>query len=726
MLFGTRYTLCLDVFPKFPTNPQVNKDTVAIDTERDRYCPSRWIEDVYKLRNLFAERTQTESQTITATDADLQHSSLDWENLSDYRLSNIELLPIDHTMLENIANNSLHAWNKKDIFQAEHLGLGVVRLFKDSPGHINLNKIDSPSELVQIPGDETTVAIIAVPFYLTTSELLLGFFEGEVLNQLSHLRLIKMINSNRTMALLKFKDKKHVSPFMNSYNGRKFSSLDPETCAVIKIKEICFRPLDEKGEQVGNSLPYLLPDPFTSSTSTLLNDKNDTHSSIKKFNYTELPTCPVCLERLDSDVTGIVTIQCQHSYHCLCLSKWSEDKCPVCRYSTKSNIDRKKNISNDLLTNYPLSLHETYLALNSRKNSYQASVLAPNKKSHSLVDNPTELFNTSLKMCHSCNEKNNLWICLVCGNVGCGRYNNEHAVKHFFETNHCFSMDLNTQRVWDYERDGYVHRLVQNEADGKIVELTLQDESKKSLDKKIDNIGFEYSKMLISQLESQRDYYTSIIEQFQENANYHAESTQRLLEKCRNLESQVDSLAQNLDASNKKFECLGESHLTATKEQECLIKQIEKLKSSNEEKKDIQSRKIIVLQNKLQEESLINEGLLSNMDKMKILAEDNIRKNLYLKTQNLKLAKDLKDLQDTNTDLLAHFEMQAKLDSTSKGGDIYLNDNNSTLTPARQRELNNMQMISNGLDAIEVNDGNGDREKEKKKNKKKKANKKKG
>ena len=32
-------------------------------------------------------------------------------------------------------------------------------------------------------------------------------------------------------------------------------------------------------------------------------------------------------------------------------------------------------------------------------------------------------------------------------------------------------MELATQRVWDYKGDNYVHRLIQNKVDGKLVEL---------------------------------------------------------------------------------------------------------------------------------------------------------------------------------------------------------------------------------------------------------------
>ena len=76
-----------------------------------------------------------------------------------------------------------------------------------------------------------------------------------------------------------------------------------------------------------------------------------------------------------------------------------------------------------------------------------------------------------LASCTECGSRLNLWICLICGNVGCGRQGRAHAKGHYDLTTHCFSMELATQRVWDYAGDNYVHRLIQNKADGKLVEL---------------------------------------------------------------------------------------------------------------------------------------------------------------------------------------------------------------------------------------------------------------
>lgn len=57
---------------------------------------------------------------------------------------------------------------------------------------------------------------------------------------------------------------------------------------------------------------------------------------------------------------------------------------------------------------------------------------------------------------------------LVCQMIS---YKEGHAVNHWKESQHCYSLDLETQRVWDYVGDGYVHRLIQSKTDGKLVEL---------------------------------------------------------------------------------------------------------------------------------------------------------------------------------------------------------------------------------------------------------------
>ncbi|CAM9874380.1 unnamed protein product [Ectocarpus sp. 6 AP-2014] len=60
--------------------------------------------------------------------------------------------------------------------------------------------------------------------------------------------------------------------------------------------------------------------------------------------------------------------------------------------------------------------------------------------------------------CETCRIAHNLWICMVCGHIGCGRYTGEHASRHFRLSGHTYSLELSTGRVWDYIGDCYAHR----------------------------------------------------------------------------------------------------------------------------------------------------------------------------------------------------------------------------------------------------------------------------
>ena len=136
----------------------------------------------------------------------------------------------------------------------------------------------------------------------------------------------------------------------------------------------------------------------------------------------DMPTCPVCLERLDTSVSGLLTIVCNHTFHCQCYARWPDCSCPVCRH---------------------------------------APYVADDGSGTAVMD----------AACETCDSRDNLWMCLLCAHVGCGRTAGGHAQAHFQESLHPFSLQLGTQCVWDYVGDAYVHRLVQGETDGKLVEV---------------------------------------------------------------------------------------------------------------------------------------------------------------------------------------------------------------------------------------------------------------
>lgn len=49
-------------------------------------------------------------------------------------------------------------------------------------------------------------------------------------------------------------------------------------------------------------------------------------SEAESSNLVELPTCPICLERLDGTHSGLITVSCGHTHHCTCLLRWGDSR----------------------------------------------------------------------------------------------------------------------------------------------------------------------------------------------------------------------------------------------------------------------------------------------------------------------------------------------------------------------------------------------------------------
>ncbi|XVE71479.1 hypothetical protein DITRI_Ditri10aG0153600 [Diplodiscus trichospermus] len=76
--------------------------------------------------------------------------------------------------------------------------------------------------------------------------------------------------------------------------------------------------------------------------------------------------------------------------------------------------------------------------------------------------------------CSVCGSLENLWVCLICGFMGCasaGIIKEGHAFRHWKDAQHCYSLELISQQIWDYVGDGYFQRFNQSKANGKSVEM---------------------------------------------------------------------------------------------------------------------------------------------------------------------------------------------------------------------------------------------------------------
>ncbi|OAA59546.1 RING finger protein [Niveomyces insectorum RCEF 264] len=403
-------------------------------------------------------------------------------------------------------------------------GWGIVHLYREGGGGAAAAAAATNPETVdghdEDGSDGTILCIPAVPSYLTPSDFL-GFVGATWSRDVRHFRMVLTSRTNRYMVLLKCRDAARARAWRAAFDGRVFNSMEAEVCHVTFIKSITLGMGGGGGGLRSTNAGAAAGEASESSGSA-------THLARRPFppptpNLLELPTCPVCLERMD-DTAGLMTILCQHVFHCTCLQTWKGSGCPVCRATNPSPL---------------AGLLDDALAAGGDGNSNSNG----NGNGNGVAPFGAGVSN----LCAVCDCPDDLWICLVCGHVGCGRYKGGHAKEHWKETAHSFSLELETQHVWDYAGDRWVHRLLRNKG-GKVVELPEEEDggpkgkgeaaAAAAADEdadvvpraKLDHIGLEYTHLLTSQLESQRVYFGELVRKAADKAAQAAQAQLRELE----------------------------------------------------------------------------------------------------------------------------------------------------------------------------------------------------
>ena len=534
------------------------------------------------------------------------------------------------------------------------VGWGVVHLYRDSEessvlddgvavGRKSLDNSRDSGGAGFDTEDCTTLCILAVPSWMMPSDLL-GFVGDQAREDVSHFRLIRTGRANKYMVLLKFRSPKRAREWQKAYNGRLFSAAEPENCHVVFIKSVEFVSPDsaEEGEveQSVRSFPQNNQhDPFTPhghghGVGRTKDAKGLTSKPLAPPppNLLELPTCPVCLERMD-ETTGLLTILCQHVFHCACLEKWRfpGSGCPVCRYTQSP------------------------------------SYTFPYPRNNAGADEDAE------PLCSVCATDVNLWICLICGNTGCGRYDSAHAYAHYEATSHCYAMDLSTQHVWDYAGDGYVHRLIQSKPDFSSQQQTTAASHAKhspsgSLDyagaakvrheneayraeaqdmvprEKMESMANEYTYLLTSQLEGQRKYFE--------------EQVERAVDKASQASLKAEAAAASAETATAAAS-------TATAEREAMKDQLTRLEFALTKAEKMKSKFESLardLSAQLREEKTMNEGLVQ-----RIQAADSKAAEAAKEVEKAK--QEVSELQDVNHDLTSFISGQEKVRELQAAGE---------------------------------------------------------
>lgn len=339
-------------------------------------------------------------------------------------------------------------------------------------------------------GPEACMALAtSVPCHMSAPEFcdFVGAFGSESHRRFRHCRVLHGHNSEEYLLALQMASPEDVSWLVRSFHGRPYNAIEAsicslhpvlssqtgcleenaspsaENCALAKRRSPVLPPLppalpqsvDDKLHSLATGStslpsPLMLPSvprkssPLMSPCSQpevpelFIQSGAGTHGIVSPTptsSGNERSYCAVCFETVDSNPAeyqltelggGVpLTILCGHTFHARCLSRWCDSTCPVCRF---------------------------------QQHPYQTS------------------------SCDVCGQVEGVHICLVCGFIGCTAHPGQgHAQQHFEATSHAYALDVNTQHVWDYAGNGYVHRLLYNDQDGKMVEHSVPQDSNESL-----------------------------------------------------------------------------------------------------------------------------------------------------------------------------------------------------------------------------------------------------
>lgn len=124
---------------------------------------------------------------------------------------------------------------------------------------------------------------------------------------------------------MKFKDVEAAYTYHRKFNGRKFHGMEPEICHIVFINSITWdiNLIKKKNNDDHDESNQKMEIQYPMLKDTLQAEHNKT--ALKPCTI-ELPTCPVCLERMDENITGLLGTTCQHSFDCGCLEKWGNGK----------------------------------------------------------------------------------------------------------------------------------------------------------------------------------------------------------------------------------------------------------------------------------------------------------------------------------------------------------------------------------------------------------------
>ena len=422
---------------------------------------------------------------------------------------------------------------------------GKVELYKLNSNTLSLTNTIETFRFLPI-NRTNSLLLINLPEDISV-DYFINYIGGEI-EKIQNITVITEPKTKFRSLIIKFYQQDMADNFYYNYKVRSIKENKSEFLYFVFLRNIIY---SNKEDSKTNK-----------NTIEINTSKQQKEEEEDKYTLSQIPTCQLCLEKIETSNSGIETV----------------------------------------LDNFPCE----------RWTNYKNSCKVCNKLSPSVI---------KLLSCEKCNNKSSLWCCLICGNIGCSRYQNGHAVIHFKETNHNYSLELESQRIWDYSLDKWVHRLIlrQNLAPINVDEDAKEEKqlTEQEFYIRMDSIINEYNKVLSSQLEMQRKYYGKELDRLEKKYSSKNKEIKNkyneLKEKIEEKKKKINSNNKFIKDCNKKINQLDKKCIEIKKKIEFNNICIKDLKKDNiedkkeEELNEFQKKKMKILEQKLNKKKEIEQ-----------------------------------------------------------------------------------------------------------------------
>eukprot|EP00611_Tribonema_gayanum_P006084 TRINITY_DN1536_c0_g1_i3.p1 TRINITY_DN1536_c0_g1~~TRINITY_DN1536_c0_g1_i3.p1 ORF type:complete len:534 (+),score=148.69 TRINITY_DN1536_c0_g1_i3:57-1658(+) len=380
------------------------------------------------------------------------------------------------------------------------------------------------SATCQLPeGRGCLLCITSMPAHMVPTDMLQLF--APFRQSMSYVRILRPCRGSDSerleyMVVLQMLNQELADSFYRQYNGQPFSSMEEACCEVVFVASISFIDAQD-GSCDSISALGALPNACATAAAAAAGPADTSQALHSGGAEAREDACVICFEKLEG---GTLTTACNHTFHIECIALWQDSPCPVCRFHHNGSGDDST--------------------------------------------------------CQECGRSVNVHVCLICGYVGCGgREQGGHMSQHHLATLHAYALDVETQQVWDFAGGGFVHRLIYNKADGKMVEANnpghasgerpqapsqLSDvQEERLVHGKLEGLAWQYNTLLASQMDQQRAFYEKqigrLLEEQEEERSRRGRATGQevataLRHEQRQLQQKVLSLEERLRKARDDIE----------------------------------------------------------------------------------------------------------------------------------------------------------------------------